>query len=84
MSMNLHVTNVKMKVLGKLINSNYFRDITLKCSESECLKYFHPICLRECLTFYNIKAVDDDLYGVIFCEEHSKMKFIKSLNNLIK
>ena len=81
------VTNVEMRILCKIFYDILFhmiRSLSLKCSENDCTKFFHPICMKESLSYYNLTAVDNLLYGVIFCEEHSKNFLINHLKTVLK
>ena len=50
----------------------------MKCSFDSCMKYFHPICIRETFFYFNISIVEGRIVSVCYCEEHSQKMLIKA------
>jgi hypothetical protein len=57
-----------------------FSSLTVKCFDSQCMLYFHPICMKKGKCFVDVTAAEDYLIGVCYCEKHS----LNSVKKLIE
>ncbi len=84
MKVKINALSVQKMIMRKIIFMNISSGgLTIKCFVNDCKEFFHPICMRECLSYFNFTAVENTTYVVIFCEEHSKKYIINSFNNIL-